>query len=157
MLFDRDGHTASAVAAAGRMDPAFRTARLRHAALDALIPVRRAAKMRTRGVPLGMRVLAHRAVRALIRIVFALEERWVPLDHWLDRELATLADAAGAVPALREGIETGALEPLEKTLERLGPTLDREGFPSAPAERRRFFFHAVHPSNADERARHGLA
>jgi len=157
VLFDRDGRTARAAAAAGRMDPGFRAARLRHAALDALIPVRRAAKMRTRGVPLGMRALAHRSVRALLRVVFALEGRWVPLEHWLDRELATLADEAAVVPLLREALETGGIDPLERALERLAAPLDREGFPAAPAERRRFFIHAVHPGNAAERARHGLA
>jgi hypothetical protein len=139
------------------MDPGFRDLRLRHAALDALIPVRRAAKMRTRGVPLAMRALQQKGLRAILRVVFALEGRWVPLEHWLDRELATLADPHRIVPLVREALESGAVEPLERALELLTEPLDRAGFPADRPGRLGFFFHAVHPRNSAERARHGLA
>jgi hypothetical protein len=138
------------------MDGDFRAARLRHAALDAWIAVRRTEKSGSRDVPHGLRLLAGRGARALSRIVFALERRWVPLDHWFDAEVATLDDAAGVRPFLLEAIATTRVEPVRAALEALAGPLEAEGFPADRAGRGDLFLRLVHPSNAEERARHAL-
>src|SRR5262245_28852790 len=73
VLFERDPRVSAAVAAAGIMTPAFRHARLRHGAIDARTSISRAIRTRERGAGLAARVLVHRAGRALVRVIFALE------------------------------------------------------------------------------------
>ncbi len=156
VLFDRDGRTARAVAAAGRMDDGFRRARLRHGVLDAWVAARRGVKTQRRGWPVAVRALTARGAHALARIVFALEHRWVPLDHWLDAELATLDDPAGAGPLLCQALLEGAPEPIMTALGRLSEALAAEGVPVNREAILDLFMNAIHPSNAAERAIHGL-
>jgi hypothetical protein len=156
VLFARDGRVEAAVKALGSMPAAFRRLRLLHAAIDAHNAALRAEKTLKRGYAGSARMLVARAARALTRVVFALEGRWVPLDHWLEPELATLADGAQAGPALLEAMETGAPGPILEALKRLQPALAQEGYP-APEGRVDLFLALVHPSRAAERAIHGLA
>jgi hypothetical protein len=156
VLLDRDGRVERAVRAAGRMDQEFRRLRLLHATVDAWIASARAAKTLRRGFEGAGRQLVARGAKALARLLFALEGRWVPLDHWLEKELATLEDPAQAGPALVEALVRGAPAPLEAALGRLEERLAAEGVPR-PAERRTLFFRLVHPARAGERAVHGLS
>lgn len=155
VLFDRDGRVSAAVSAAAAMDPSFRRARLLHGALDTVLAIARAKKTDVRGFRAASCMLVARGAKALSRVLFALEDRWVPLDHWLEPELRTLADPLGIGPLLVEALTTGRHEPLQAAIERLQPTLGREGFPPA-AERMTFFSEIMHASRAAERAIHGL-
>jgi hypothetical protein len=155
VLFDRDGRVAAAVAATGAMDPAFRQARLLHATIDAWIAPRRAAKTIRRGADCAGRIIIARGAKALSRVLFALEGRWVPLDHWLEAELGTLEDAAQAGPLLCRAVSSGDPAPLEEALNRLEDRLFAEGVPRA-ADRRDVFYELLHTSRTAERAIHGL-
>jgi hypothetical protein len=155
VLYDRAGRVAPAVAAAARMDAGFRRARLLHGTIDAGVALRRAAKTRGRGMEGASRLLLARAAKALTRILFALEWRWVPLDHWLEPELRTLKEGAEAAPNLLEALRTGDPSPLNATLSSLEDRLHAEGVPR-PEGRIELFFQLIHPSRAEERAVHGL-
>lgn len=124
--------------------------------LDTWIACHRSARTRDRGAPIAGRVLVGRAARALTRVVFALEHRWTPLDHWLEAELATLADPAGAVPLLLEGIAGADPAPLRQAIERLGGALDAERIPTDQPGRQALFLELMHPRCAGERATHAL-
>ena len=155
ILFDRDGRTAQAVAAAGRMDSTYRSLRLQHATIDAWIAPHRARKTLKRGFQASSSMLVARGARALARLLFALEWRWVPMDHWLEPELRTLNDPTGAGARLSEALKTGSSEPLIAALDGLEDTLFTEGVARA-AGRRDLFMQLIHPSRAEERALHGL-
>ena len=155
VLFARDPRVAAAVEAAGRMDPGFRKARLAHATVDAYFAPRRAVRTRERGFDAAVALLVDRGARALIRILFALESRWAPLDHWLEREIATLEDRAGAGALLLEALRTRSPEALTEALERLEEPLAAEGV-ARPAQRIALFLELIHPDRAEERALHGL-
>lgn len=152
--FDRDGRVGAWVRRLGEMQPEFRTARLRHAAIDAWIAPRRAARTYARGAEASGRLLIVTGARALTRVLFALEWRWAPLDHWWERDLATLADPHGARASLMEAMRTLRPEPLETALGKLDGALAAEGVPAAPAARVELFLTLIHASNAAERARH---
>ncbi len=155
VLVDRDGSVAAAVRAAAVMDPAFRHARIRHGALDTVLATARARKSNKRGFRAATCLLVARGAKALSRVLFALEGRWAPLDHWLEPELRTLADPAGAGPLIVEALTHGRPEPLQAALERLQPQLAPEGFPP-PAGYEQFYVEMMHPSRTAERAIHGL-
>jgi hypothetical protein len=154
VLFDRDGRTAAAVRAAGAMPEAFRQARLRHGAIDGWIAAHRAAKTFKRGASAAAHLNVNRGVRALSRVLFALERRWTPLDHWFEAELATLQDPAGVGPRLVEALNTGRPEVLRAAVESLAEPLAAEAIALDPASRHALFFRLIHPSNAAERALH---
>jgi hypothetical protein len=154
--FDRDGRVGAWARRLGEMSPEFRAARLRHAAIDAWIAPRRAAKAAARGAGLAARLLVVSGVRALTRVLFALEWRWAPLDHWWERDLATLADPHGARAALLEAMRTLETQPLETALGRLDGALAAEGVPVGAEARVALFLTLVHVSNAAERARHAV-
>lgn len=155
VLFDRDGSVAAAVRAAAAMDPTFRRARILHGAIDAVAAIGRARKTDSRGFQAARNLLVARAAKALSRVVFALEDRWVPLDHWLEPELGTLEDPHGVASLLVDSLAHGRHEPLQEAIERLQDVLAGEGFPP-PAGRAAFFVALMHPSRAAERAVHGL-
>jgi len=155
VLFDRNGDVAQAVAAAGQMPLGFRQARLLHATIDAWIAPRRASKTLQRGFEAAAHQIVARGAKALARVLFALEGRWVPLDHWLEPELHTLHDPTHAREQLVAALRTGDPAPLETALNQLEDRLAGEGVPRA-AERRDLFFELVHPSRAAERTIHGL-
>ena len=155
ILFDRDGTVQSAIKAAATMDAEFRQLRLLHATLDVGIAARRAEKTLKRSAQASARMLLARSVKALSRILFALEWRWVPLDHWLEAELQTLQDPTQAVPKLLQGLIETEPAPLLSALAGLEELLYAEGVPR-PAGRRDLFFELIHPSRASERAIHGL-
>jgi len=157
VLFDRDGRTKAVVAALAVMHDDFRATRLQHSAIDARSAALRAARTLARGAgEAAVRMNVARAARALVRVVFALEGRWAPLDHWLEAELRTLADPTGAGPRIVEAVTGGRPAPLTAAIDALWPTLEAEGLPP-PAGRSRLFIELVHPSRAAERAIHGLS
>jgi hypothetical protein len=155
ILFDRDGRVAQAAEAAGRIDPDFRAKRLRHATIDAWVANYRAAKTLGRGWEAAGKLLVARGARAMSRLAFALESRWVPLDHWLEAELKTLDDPEQVGPAIVEALTGGTPEPLAAALARLEDRLHAEGV-ARPAGRRDLFLQLIHHTNAEERAIHGL-
>jgi predicted nucleotidyltransferase len=155
ILFDRDGSVAEAVKAAGSMDPDFRQKRLIYATVDAWVAPYRATKSIKRGQDVAARVLLARGVKALTRLVFALEWRWVPLDHWLEKELATLEDPSDVVPDLRRAILETDPEALTSGLNKLEDRLAEAGVPR-PAGRNDLFFQLVHPTRVADWAIYGL-
>lgn len=156
ILFDRDGSSVTqAIKAAASMSAEFRYARLRHATIDAGSAAGRAEKTLKRGFEGAGRLLVARSAKALARLLFALEWRWVPLDHWLEPELKTLADPSGAGPKLVEALVSGQPAPIREALKGLEDRLFEEGVPR-PEDRLKLFFELIHPSNVAERAIHGL-
>jgi hypothetical protein len=155
LLFDRDGKVGERVAAARIMTDEFRRERLLHATIDTGVAARRAAKTLDRGAEAASRLIVARGAKALSRILFALEWRWVPLDHWLQSELQTLEDPSGAGPLLIDALRSGRAEPIKEALDRLEDRLSAEGVPR-PDERLALFLELIHPSRAAERMTHGL-
>lgn len=155
VLFDRDGSVRTAVEAAGRMDPDFRHKRLLHGAIDAWLAPRRAVKTRKRGFEGASRLLVARGARAVCRVLFALEWRWVPLDHWVEAEMRTLQDPEKVAPLVIEALTSGDPTHLTEAVDRLEERLAAEGVPR-PKERVNLFFELIHPDRAQERAIHGI-
>jgi len=155
ILFDRDGRTSAAVKAVSEMSAEFRRLRLIHATIDAGVAGRRGQKTLKRGFEGAGRLVIARGAKALSRIVFALEWRWVPLDHWLEAELKTLEDPAQIGPLIIEAVVETRPELLLEGLKRLEDRLFEEGVPR-PAGRADLFYEVLHPSRAAERAIHGL-
>ena len=155
VLYDRDGRVSAAVAAAARMGEDFRRARLLHGTIDAGISLKRAAKTRGRGMEGAALLLLARGAKALTRVLFALEWRWAPLDHWLEPELRTLKENEEAARKLLESLRTSDPLLLSDALNSLEDRLHAEGVPR-PEGRPQLFFELIHPSRAEERAVHGL-
>jgi predicted nucleotidyltransferase len=155
ILFDRDGSITEAVEAAGRMDPDFRHKRLLYGTIDSWVAPYRAAKALKRDQQAAARILVARGAKALSRVIFALEWRWVPLDHWLEAELRTLEDPDGAAPDLVRALVDTDPDALTSALTKLEDRLASEGVPR-PAGRRDLFFELIHPSRAEEFAIFGL-
>lgn len=155
VLFDRNGDVTAAVERAGKMDAAFRHTRLLHATIDAWTAPRRADKTFKRGNQCAGKLLVVRGVRALTRLLFALEWRWVPLDHWLEAELQTLDDPTNVGALLCEAMTSSSIKPLQQALDSLEDRLTDEGVPSADG-RYHLFLELIHPTRADEHAVHGL-
>lgn len=153
---DPTGRVAAAVRELAVMPAQFRRARLLHGGIDTMTSLARAARMAPRGWPVAAKLVTARAVRALTRVVFALEHRWAPLDHWWEAELRTLADPAGVAPLLVAGASSLDPAPLREAFEKLDGALVAEGFPPDRPGRIALFLTLVHASNAAERARHGL-
>ena len=155
VVFARDPRVRKAVEAAGRMDPGFRRARLAHATVAAYFLPRRAIKTRERGFEAAVTMLTAHAARALIRVLFALESRWTPLDHWLEREIASLEDLGRAGELVLDALRDRRPEPLIEALDRLEDRLAEEGI-ARPAGRIALFLELIHPSRAEERVRHAV-
>jgi hypothetical protein len=155
ILFDRTGHLDGVVAALGRMDLDFRTKRLRHATIDASVPIYRVGKCLKRGQTASAHLLVVRGARALTRLVFALESRWVPLDHWLEPELRTLRDEQGVAQHIINALVTLDVAHIQSGLSLLEERLRTDGVPG-PSGRNDLFMELIHPSNTEERAIHGL-
>ena len=156
VLLDRDGSVARAVAANAVMPQAFRRARLQHNANDAIVATIRARKGLKRGFPYATRMLLARAAKALTRVAFALEDRWTPLDHWLEPELASLTDAAGAVPLLRQAILAADPQAMQAACDALRPPLESWGVPSQAGPFAILHAELLGPSRAEERKQHAL-
>lgn len=155
VLFDRDGRVGAAVEAAAKMAPEFRRARLLHGTVDAGVAFRRASKTSGRGMEGAGRLIVSRGARALVRVVFALEWRWAPLDHWLEPALRGLPNGGRFADRLGEALLSGSSRPLAEELEELEERLHAEGVPRTP-DRLTLFLELIHPSRAEERALHGL-
>jgi hypothetical protein len=85
-------------------------------------------------------------------LLFALEWRWVPVDHWIERELATLAGPTPAADLLVDALLVGTTEPLKAALAELQPLLAAEAVPDRDA----LYYRLCHPDRAAERALHAL-
>ena len=156
VVFARDPRIARTVQALGRMDPEFRRARLAYATLDGWFAARRAIKTRERGFEAAVALLVDRGARALIRVMFALEGRWAPLDHWLEREIATLEDPSRAGALLLAALREKSPEAITAAFERLEDRLATEGV-ARPAGRIELFLELIHPSRSAERTRHAMS
>ena len=156
IMFARDARVERAVNAAGRMDPAFKRARLAYATLDGWFAARRAIKTRDRGFDAAVALLIDRGARALIRVLFALEGRWTPLDHWLERELATLEDPTRSGDLLLTALRDRSPEAVTQAFERLEDRLAAEGV-ARPAGRIELFLQLIHPSRIEDRSRHAMS
>ena len=156
IVFDRDGRVSTVVANIGSMSSEFRSARILHGALDAGINAHRSQKARSRSQEVAARALIGRAALALTRIVFALERRWAPLDHWLEKELRTLEDPSAAADGIRDGLTNADPAAIFHALSRLEARLAADGFPTERAGRQALFAELIHPARAAERAVHGL-
>jgi hypothetical protein len=130
--------------------------RLQHATIDAWIAPHRARKTARRKFEAASNLLVARGAKALARVLFALEWRWVPMDHWLEPELKTLDDPAQAGARLVEALRSGQPDPLIEALNALEDRLFAEGVARA-AGRRDLFMELIHPSRAAERAIHGVS
>ena len=135
VLLSRDDELGRLVASLGAMPADFRTKRLIHSSIDAWIPPYRANKCLKRGQTASARLLVTRGARALSRLVFALEWRWVPLDHSLEPELRTLQDEAHVGPLIIDALNTGDPKPVQEGLAALEEALVAAGVPG-PQERR---------------------
>ena len=155
VVFARDSRVAQAVLAAGRMDAEFRRARLAHATVDGWFAARRALRTRERGFEAAVALLVACCTRALIRVLFALEWRWAPLDHWLEREIATLEDRASACDLALDALRGRSPEPVIAAFDRLEERLAEEGV-ARPAQRVALFLELIHAGRRAERERHGL-
>ena len=155
ILFERDECLKPIVEGLGRMDAAFRHARLLHATIDTSIAIGRATKTLRRGHEAAAHLQIARGVKALSRLCFALEWRWMPLDHWLENELQTLEDPTEVGPQLIEALKSGNPQPLRTALDSLESWLSAEGVPDH-TEQDTLFFELIHPRRAEERAIHGL-
>jgi hypothetical protein len=111
------------------------------------IAISRANKARNRNLPASLRLICDRGCRALSRLIFALEWRWVPVDHWLEPELATLTESAGTGDLLIDALVTGETAPLETALAILASALRDEGVP----ERWELYYELCHPDHAARR------
>jgi hypothetical protein len=156
VLFDLEGRLAPAVEDVAWMSPEFRRLRLLHATIDAWTAPFLVAKARRHGANSPARLYLGRGVLAVARILFGLEYRWVPLFHWLEKELMSLEDSSCAGDLLLEALREDEVGPLQEALRRLEERLFAEGVPRS-ADRHALFYELVHPSRAEERAIHGLS
>lgn len=156
VLFDRDGKVAETVQAVGKMPADFRHLRLQHATIDAWTAAARARKTLHRGFEGAGCLLVARGAKALSRLLFALEWRWVPMDHWLELELPTLEDPTHGGPLLIEALKTHNPDVLDEVLNTLAARLEQEGISSSYQGRHDLFFELIHKNRAEERSIHGL-
>ncbi len=155
VLFDRDGAVAQTVASLGRMDADFRHTRLLYSTINTSIAVARAKKTFHRDFDAAGRLIVARGAKSLSRIMFALEWRWVPLDHWLEKELQSLKDEAQAGLLLIKSLKSNDPTLLREALDKLEDQLASEGVPR-PAGRHDLFFDLIHPTRAEDAAIHGV-
>jgi hypothetical protein len=156
ILFDRTGHLSILVRKLAQMDADFRHKRLLHATIDTGGAVYRAQKTLKRGAIGAGHLLVARGAKALARLLFGLEWRWVPLDHWLEAELRTLQDPTQAGPLLVEALCNGDPAPLQRAFDGLEDRLYDAGVPR-PDGRHALFFELIHPLRIQERSMHGLS
>lgn len=155
VLFDRTGKVTTTVENLGRMDAAFRHTRLLYSTINTMIAISRATKTLQRGYEAAGHLIVARGAKALSNLLFALEWRWVPMDHWLENELRTLEDPTHAGSLVVEALKIGSPAPLREALNGLEDRLASEGVPRTES-RRELFFELIHPSRAKDMAIHGV-
>jgi hypothetical protein len=119
VLYALSTTTVSCVRALASMSSTFRDARLRHGYVDIQLAIYRGRQCQRDGRALERSVLAMRGAKALARTLFAIEWRWVPLDHWLSTSLLTLLDPSNCVSCLEHTIMQCSIEPLAVASDRL--------------------------------------
>jgi hypothetical protein len=156
ILFDRDQSIGAAVRAIKTMDPHFRQRRLLHAAVDAWLAVDRGKKMcRRGGAEISLRLVMARGAKAVARLIFGLEGRWVPFDYSLEPELQRLPDPTRSAEYLLKAVAGDSPDLLGESLDRLEDRLYAEGVPRR-AGRFELFCELVHHSISIERELYGL-
>jgi hypothetical protein len=137
------------------MDPEFRELRIRHGLLDVILAADRARTCEARGQVVESRLILGRGTRALSRVLFALEWRWVPLDQWLTFGLSTLQDQANCTRLVVDVLEELSWRPLLEAERRLRAVLP-DVLPSLGWDRQSLWS-ALRGSGArEQRSTHGL-
>ena len=68
------------------------------------------------GDPLGMRLVAGRIVRDLMKLCFIMERRYAPYDKWLGSAFGNLRCAAALKPLFERALSTGEYREIEQSL-----------------------------------------
>ena len=158
ILHDPHGTLAAGIPGISAMPRAFRDARIVHGLVDTRRAVGRARRTLARGHVGPGRLVVASGARALARVAFALEHRWMPADHWLAHDAAALGVGREAVAATLQALEQGDPAPLVAGLDALRPALEAEGFPPVWEHEVLLatFLTLLHPDRAAERMRHQL-
>lgn len=154
VLFDRYETVQRTVELLGHMDTDFQHKRIAYSTMSTTIAIGKACKAIQRGYTAAGQLTLARGAKTLARVLFALERRWTPTDHWLERELETLADPAHAGPMLVQALLATDPLLLRKAIQQIEITFpdtvpDRE-------ERAKLYVEAMHPTHSEERAIHVL-
>ena len=155
IIHARDRRAASAVAQLASMNAAFRSLRIRHGLLDVVLAANRARTCEARGQVVESRLILSRGARALSRVLFALEWRWVPLDQWLTFGLSTLHDRADCSQLVADVLQELSWRPLLEAERRLRPVL-QELLPSQVWDRPSLWSVLREPGAREQRYTHGL-
>jgi hypothetical protein len=154
VLFDRYGTVKRAVEALSRMETRFRHTRIVYSTLSTTITIGKACKAFQRSDKASGYLTVTRGAKALARLLFALEWRWTPTDHWLEKELKTLKDPAGASSVLVQALFTADPLLLRLAVDQLEATFPDE-VPDRD-ERAQLYPEVMHPTRLSERAVHLL-
>jgi hypothetical protein len=138
----------------GQMDEDFRRKRVCYAATSLTIALGKTGKALQRGYEISAMLSLVRATKACSRVLFALERRWCPPDHWLEKEILTLKDAAQTGPLLLQAIKERCPEPLREALLRLEKTFPDE-IPGR-GQRASLYSTIMHPAAWQDRSIHML-
>lgn len=155
VIHARDRRAKSAVGQLASMDPAFRELRIRHGFLDVVLAADRARTCEARGQVVENRLILSRGTRALSRVLFALEWRWVPLDQWLTFGLSTLHDRADCSQLVADVLQELSWRPLLEAERRLRPVL-QDLLPSLAWDRPSLWSALRGPGAREQRSTHGL-
>ncbi|GCE22239.1 hypothetical protein [Dictyobacter kobayashii] len=155
VLYDaQDGLIRDLCTAVAEMDASFRTLRIRYAAVSTTVAIGKACKALQRGYKTSSQLVVSRGAIMLARLLFALEWRWKPTDHWLEPELLTLKDPAQASLLLLEAVRSSSPYALREAMNRLENTFLQE-VPNRE-ERAHLYGQIMHFSHASQREIHTL-
>ena len=152
-LYDCD-RVRQVVECLGQMNDNFRRKRVCYATTSLTIALGKTGKALQRGYAISAMLSLARAAKACSRVLFALEGRWCPPDHWLEKEVSTLKDPAQVGPLLLQAIKKQSLEPLREALQRLEMTFPDE----VPGREQRASLYStiMHPTAWQDRSIHML-
>lgn len=150
-----DGRAGAAVGRLASMDPDFREQRIRHGLLDVVIAADRARTCEARRQVVEQRLILIRGARALSRVLFAMEWRWVPLDQWLTFGLSTLHDGAACSRLVVDVLSDLSWRPLALAETRLRVVLE-DLLPAVRWDRTGLRSALRGPGAHQQRAVHGL-
>jgi hypothetical protein len=71
------------------------------------------------GDPVGMKIVAARLTRDIMRLCFLMERRYAPYEKWLGTAFARLACSAEATPRIMRALEGTDYQPIEQNLAEL--------------------------------------
>jgi hypothetical protein len=154
VLFDRSNLVQPVVEALSHMDRSFRHDRIVYSTMSTTITIGKACKAIQRNYQAAGCLTVARGAKALARLLFVLEWRWTPTDHWLEKELETLDDPAHAKPLLLQALLSTDPLLLRKAIEQLERTFPDE-VPNR-VERARLYGQIMHPDQQVKRSIHLL-